>query len=220
MDASDHDHDLSEADWSLLKLLVPGGLDRRGRPASDQRQFLNAVFWLMRTGSPWASLPPRYGSRRNAQVRYSRWREGGAWPTVMLAVLDRPGFEWLKEGVRQLRATRPDDDTETLLGILGIGGGRVQSGPAEPLYLVDPKADLRLKASHKGDSAAEGTEASNASSPDNVVGTNIASMFVRRGTRSRDTLGCRLTSRRGAKGGTYLACRQPRQPSRSIWLWR
>ncbi|MCC9001864.1 MAG: transposase [Candidatus Competibacter sp.] len=29
--------------------------------AQDNRLFINAVFWILRTGAPWQDLPPDYG---------------------------------------------------------------------------------------------------------------------------------------------------------------
>jgi hypothetical protein len=39
-----------------------------GRPWSDSRGVLNAVLWILRTGAPWADLPPREGSKIMAIV--------------------------------------------------------------------------------------------------------------------------------------------------------
>ena len=33
-----------------------------GEPIGDVRNFLNAVHWMLRTGSPWRALPEKYGS--------------------------------------------------------------------------------------------------------------------------------------------------------------
>ena len=54
-------HDLSDQVWERLRPLLPGDGGKRGRPAKDNRQFLNAVFWILRTGAPWRDLPPDYG---------------------------------------------------------------------------------------------------------------------------------------------------------------
>ncbi|MEL7117089.1 MAG: transposase, partial [Pseudomonadota bacterium] len=33
-----------------------------GRTGSDPRLFLEAVFWIVRTGAPWRDLPPEFGN--------------------------------------------------------------------------------------------------------------------------------------------------------------
>ena len=50
-------HDISDRVWEILEPLLPGGKGKTGRPAQDNRRFINAVFWILRTGAPWRDLP-------------------------------------------------------------------------------------------------------------------------------------------------------------------
>jgi transposase len=45
-------HDLSDVMWARLKPYLPSSKGNRGRRAQDNRLFLNAVLWILRTGSP------------------------------------------------------------------------------------------------------------------------------------------------------------------------
>lgn len=54
-------HDISEATWALLEPHLPGRKGVWGSIAEDNRLFINAVFWILRTGAPWRDLPPDYG---------------------------------------------------------------------------------------------------------------------------------------------------------------
>ena len=54
-------HDISDRVWEILEPLLPGGKGKTGRPAQDNRRFINAVFWILRTGAPWRDLPPVRG---------------------------------------------------------------------------------------------------------------------------------------------------------------
>ena len=53
-----------------------------GRPAEDNRLFINAVFWILRTGAPWRDLPPDLGGWKNTQRRFCRWRDRGVWEKI------------------------------------------------------------------------------------------------------------------------------------------
>lgn len=95
MVAAHRRHDLSDQVWERLRPLLPGGAGQRGRPARDNRQFLNAVFWILRTGAPWRDLPPDYGDWKNTHRRFCRWRDRGVWARILDDVTDDPDFEWL-----------------------------------------------------------------------------------------------------------------------------
>ena len=53
-----HRHDISDETWELLENHLPGRKGTWGGNARDNRQFINAVFWILRTGAPWRDLPP------------------------------------------------------------------------------------------------------------------------------------------------------------------
>ncbi len=36
-----------------------------GRPAEDNRRFVNAVLWVVRSGMRWADMPERYGKYKS-----------------------------------------------------------------------------------------------------------------------------------------------------------
>ncbi|CAI8048745.1 Uncharacterized protein y4sN [Geodia barretti] len=95
MTPSHRRHDISDQVWELLRPHLPGGAGKRGRPAKDNRLFLNAVFWNLRTGAPWRDLPPDYGDWKNTHRRFCRWRDRGVWEQLLDRVIDDPDFEWL-----------------------------------------------------------------------------------------------------------------------------
>jgi transposase len=47
--AAYHRHDLSDSAWELLSPHLPGRSGQWGGIARDNRQFLNAVLWILRT---------------------------------------------------------------------------------------------------------------------------------------------------------------------------
>ena len=88
-------HDISDKVWYKLEPLLPGRTGMRGGVAKDNRRFINAVFWILRTGSPWRDLPPNYGDWKNTHCRFSRWRDKGTWEAVLEALRGDHNFEWL-----------------------------------------------------------------------------------------------------------------------------
>ena len=88
-------HDISNKLWKKLKPHLPGAKGGVGRPASDNRLFINAVFWILRTGAPWRDLPPDLGDWKNTQRRFCRWRDRGVWEKLLEIFIDEPDYEWL-----------------------------------------------------------------------------------------------------------------------------
>jgi transposase len=56
-----HRHDISDETWTLLEPHLPRRKGVWGGIAKDNRRFIDAVFWILRTGAPWRDLPLEYG---------------------------------------------------------------------------------------------------------------------------------------------------------------
>ncbi len=95
MKSEHHRHDISDRAWELLKNHLPGQKGKRGGQARDNRQFINAVIWILRTGAPWRDLPPDYGDWKNTHRRFCRWRDKGVWEMLFNLFVRDPDFEWL-----------------------------------------------------------------------------------------------------------------------------
>jgi len=88
-------HDISDRVWVLLEPHLPGRAGSWGGIAKDNRRFINAVFWILRTGAPWRDLPPDYGDWKNTHRRFCRWRDKGIWEGLLEQLVDDPNYEWL-----------------------------------------------------------------------------------------------------------------------------
>jgi transposase len=88
-------HEISDELWERLEPCLPGRRGQRGGVANDNRRFVSAVFLILSTGAPWRELPARYGKWGTVHQRFRRWRDNGTWETLLEAVIDQPGFEWL-----------------------------------------------------------------------------------------------------------------------------
>lgn len=86
---------LNDEQWERIKNLLPGKAYDRGVTARDNRQFVEAVLWIARTGSPWRDLPETYGHWHRVYVRYSRWSRKGVWVRMMEALAADADLEHL-----------------------------------------------------------------------------------------------------------------------------
>ena len=73
---------LRDDQWERIGVLLPGRVGQVGRPATDNRLFVEAVLYRYRAGIPWRDLPERFGDWKNAHRRFSRWAERGVWERV------------------------------------------------------------------------------------------------------------------------------------------
>ena len=90
-----HRHDITDRAWAIIEPHLPGRKGVWGGVAADNRKFINAVIWILRTGAPWRDLPEEYGKWCNTHRRFCRWRDKGIWENLLNVVIDEPDFEWL-----------------------------------------------------------------------------------------------------------------------------
>ena len=79
-------HEISDENWHRIESLLPGRPGDPGVTAADNRSFINAVFWIAKTGAPWRDLPSRFGKWNSVFKRFDRWSKKGVWQRVAEAL--------------------------------------------------------------------------------------------------------------------------------------
>jgi transposase len=83
--------DLSDAEWAILEPLLPVA-HRTGRPRERSwREILDAIFYVLRGGTPWRMLPQSFPPRQTVYRWFAAWRDSGLFETINhhLVMLDR-----------------------------------------------------------------------------------------------------------------------------------
>ena len=62
---------ISDRRWKTLAAGAPGD--------QSDREFVEAVLYLNRTGCPWRDLPGALGRWHAVYMRFRRWEERGVW---------------------------------------------------------------------------------------------------------------------------------------------
>lgn len=71
---------LSNQQWEFIAPHIPhpAKQDNRGRPRRDDREILNGILWILRTGAPWKDMPrdkcPPY---QTCHRRFQEWSRNG-----------------------------------------------------------------------------------------------------------------------------------------------
>jgi putative transposase len=81
-------HELTDEQWELIKDLLPGKAGDPGRTAADNRLFVDAVLYVLKTGIPWDDLPARFGKPNTVWKRYDRWCANDVWQEIVRALGD------------------------------------------------------------------------------------------------------------------------------------
>ena len=72
---------ISNAMWEKLETAVAAAKHSAAGAPPDltDREFLEALLYLNRTGSPWRDLPAELGYWHAVYMRFRRWEERGVW---------------------------------------------------------------------------------------------------------------------------------------------
>ena len=77
---------MSDELWEFIEPLLPPRA-REGKPRADDRQTINAILYVLKTGIPWNDLPKEYGDDVTAWRRLRGWDERGVWKRIMDALV-------------------------------------------------------------------------------------------------------------------------------------
>ena len=75
-------YELDDEQWELMADLFPPE-QGNGRPWRNHRSMVNAMLWILNTGSPWRDLPERYGPWQTAYNRFNSWRKDGTFDAIL-----------------------------------------------------------------------------------------------------------------------------------------
>ena len=76
-------YEISDEEWERVRgLLPPERTGKPGRPSGDNRNTLNGILWITRSGAPWRDLPKRYGSWSTLYDKFKRWSDLGVFESI------------------------------------------------------------------------------------------------------------------------------------------
>jgi putative transposase len=88
MRTSPYPSDLTDAQWALVKPLIP--VYRGGRPRkSSMRDVVDAIFYVLRTGCQWRFLPKDFPPKSTVWGYFDEWRYNGTLEAIHDSLCDR-----------------------------------------------------------------------------------------------------------------------------------
>ena len=86
--------------WERIEPLLPQERPKPkgGRPRMPNRQAMDAIFYVLRTGCQWKALPRSLGAASTVHDRFQEWRDGGVfqrmWQAGVLEYDELKGLDW------------------------------------------------------------------------------------------------------------------------------
>ena len=78
--------ELTDAQWRRIRPWVPPPA-WTGRTRADDRQTLNGILWVLRSGARWQDVPRQDGSPTTRWRRLVTWQATGVWTRIWQALL-------------------------------------------------------------------------------------------------------------------------------------
>jgi transposase len=83
MSADSRRYEATDEEWERIKHhFEDGNRSHKGRPRNDDRQMLNGILWIARSGASWRDLPERYGAWSSVYRRFREWEESGLFKRI------------------------------------------------------------------------------------------------------------------------------------------
>jgi transposase len=91
--------------WERVQPLLPRvrRSGKGGRPPLPQRQVLDGIFYVLRTGCQWKAAPPEFGSGSSLNRYFQRWQKRGVfrelWQHALHEYDDEIGINWAWQSI-------------------------------------------------------------------------------------------------------------------------
>ena len=78
--------EINDEQWKVIAPLLSKPMPRadgRGRPRKDDREVLNGILWILRSGAAWQDLPERFVSYQTCHRRFQYWVRTGTLKRIL-----------------------------------------------------------------------------------------------------------------------------------------
>jgi transposase len=83
--------ELTDEQWAVIEPHLPElpiRKDGRGRPWRENREVMNGILWILRSGARWKDLPARFPPYQTCHRRFQQWVKDGSLRRVLEALAE------------------------------------------------------------------------------------------------------------------------------------
>jgi transposase len=78
--------ELTEIQWTYIESLIPRQkvrADGKGRPRRSNREIVNGILWVLRTGARWKDMPEKFPPYQTCHRRLQEWVRSGRLRAIL-----------------------------------------------------------------------------------------------------------------------------------------
>ncbi len=82
--------ELTDQQWEIIEPLLSEGKSGpglKGRPRRNNRDVLEGILWILRTGARWKDLPGEFPAYQTCHRRFGEWIRDGTLKNLLLAIV-------------------------------------------------------------------------------------------------------------------------------------
>ena len=76
----------TEEQWEKIEAYLPKR--KTGRPYKNIRATVNGIYWIMKTGSTWRTLPPCFGKWQEVYQCFSHWDKQAIFQDIFSKIME------------------------------------------------------------------------------------------------------------------------------------
>ena len=90
--------------WSKMLIFFSSRKDVYSGNATKLKAFIEAVYWMLRTGAQWRELPIKYGNWNSVFTRFNEWSKKKIWEALWAFCQQDPDLEYVMIDASVIRA--------------------------------------------------------------------------------------------------------------------
>lgn len=95
---------INEVAWSKIFSFLKNNQTIYCGDEKKCKNFVEAIYWMSRTGAQWRELPETYGKWNSVFSRFNEWTKKDIWSKLMDFCIQDPDLEWLMIDATIVRA--------------------------------------------------------------------------------------------------------------------